>query len=79
MVVFIDQPVELVLELVDGVGGGLGGEPFLDGLVEALIIPHVVGWLGRLCFWMMSRAGAVIEEGDDLNTGPVRKAPVGEI
>ncbi len=29
MVVFIDQPVELVLELVDGVGGGLGGEHFL--------------------------------------------------
>ena len=35
VVVGVGEVVELVLELVDGVGAVLGGEPFLEGLLES--------------------------------------------
>ena len=35
VVVGVGEVVELVLELVDGVGAGLGGEPFFEGLLES--------------------------------------------
>ena len=42
--VVVDEPeeVELGLELVDAVGGGLGGEAFLEGPVEPFDAPMFV-------------------------------------
>ena len=36
VVVFVDEGVELDLQFGDSGGWGLAGEPFLEGLVEAL-------------------------------------------
>ncbi len=46
MVALVDEPVELLLKLIDGVGWGLGGEPFLEGLAEAFDFPAVGGVVG---------------------------------
>ena len=35
MVVFVDEGVELGLQLGESGGAGLAGEPFFEGLVEA--------------------------------------------
>ncbi len=46
LVVFLGEFVELVLEVFDGVGGGLGGQPLFEGLLESFDFPaggRVVG------------------------------------
>ncbi len=47
MVVFVDERIELVLELLKGFGVGLGGEPFLECLFEPFHFP-TGGWVGNV-------------------------------
>ena len=44
MVVFINERVELVLEFCQCSGCGLGGEPFLECLLESFYFP-TGGWV----------------------------------
>jgi len=46
LVVLVDELVELVLEFLEGFGWWLGGEAFLEGLVESFDFPAGGGVVG---------------------------------
>ncbi len=50
MVVFVDEPVELLLEFFEGVGSGLGSQPLFEGLVESFDFPAGGGVVGSTVF-----------------------------
>jgi hypothetical protein len=43
-VVDVDEAVKVAVEVVEGLGGGLSGEPAFEGLVEPFDFPQVWGW-----------------------------------
>ena len=44
VVVFVDEPVDLLLELLDSPGSSLGSQPLFEGLVESFDFP-AGGWM----------------------------------
>ena len=49
-VVVVAEGVDLGLELLEGVDGGLFGEPFFEGLLEAFNFPLALGMVGSTVF-----------------------------